>query len=61
MHLHPLGQPAGNAQAVPASGTAAEPVTTVAVPGRAAVPTAAQLAAIAGMLTGLWVAISPWS
>lgn len=60
MAAHPLHQPAGNAQAAPASGTAAEPVRTLSVPGRAAVPTAAQLVAIAGMLTGLWVAISPW-
>jgi hypothetical protein len=60
MHIHPLRQQAGNAQAVPASGTAAEPVTTLPVPGRAAVPAEAQLVAIAGMLTGLWVAISPW-
>jgi len=60
MQAHPLRQPAGNAQAVPTSGTAAEPVTTVSVPGRAAVPMAAQLVAMAGMLTGVWVAISPW-
>ena len=60
MHIHPLRQPAGDAQAVLASDTAAEPGTTVSAPGRAAVPTAAQLAATAGMLTGLWVAISPW-
>lgn len=60
MQAHPLRQPAGNAQAVPASGTAAEPVTTVSAPERAAAPMAAQLVAMVGMITGLWVAISPW-
>ncbi|MGH3254243.1 MAG: SPW repeat domain-containing protein [Streptosporangiaceae bacterium] len=60
MHVHPLRQPAGNAPAVPAVGTAAGPAATVSAAGRAAVPMAAQLAAMAGMLTGLWVAISPW-
>ena len=60
MHIRPLRQPAGSVQAVPASGTAAEPVTTLSVPGRAAVPTGPQRAAMTAMLTGLWVAISPW-
>lgn len=60
MQAHPLRKPAGHAQAVPAGGTAAEPVTTVSVPERAAALTAAQLVAMTGMLTGLWVAISPW-
>lgn len=62
MRAHPLRHTTGS-QAIPANGTGTEPVT----PGTAAEPTAfrspgvpVQLCAMAGMLTGLWVAISPW-
>ena len=64
MQAHPLHHRGGSPQAVPANGAAAEPVTPGSAAGRTAfrspVGTLAQLAAMAGMLTGLWVAISPW-
>ncbi len=58
MHL-PLHRTAGS-QAVPANGAGTEPVTPGAIPRRSTLSRPAQLAAMAGMLTGLWVAISPW-
>ena len=64
MQAHPLHHRGGSPQAVPANGATAEPVTPGSAAGRTAfrspAGTPAQLAAMAGMLTGLWVAISPW-
>lgn len=55
----PLHHTAGS-PAVPANGAGTEPVTPGAIPWRSTLGRPARLAAMAGMLTGLWVAISPW-
>lgn len=64
MQAHPLHRNGGSPQAVPASRASAESPTSgsaaerTTIRGLAGTPT--QLAAMVGMLTGLWVAISPW-
>lgn len=63
MHVHPLHRTA-DPQAVPANGAGTEPATarSAAVPmvSRGPLARPARFAATASMLTGLWVAISPW-
>ena len=63
MQARPLRHTAGS-QAVPARGAGTEPATDGYAAGRTAIRSPlgkpAQLAATAGMLTGLWAAISPW-
>jgi hypothetical protein len=63
METHPIHQTPTGPQTVPANGSAAGSVTSSSaaagtVSRQLAMP--AQLFAAAGLLTGLWVAISPW-
>jgi hypothetical protein len=64
MSAHPLHQPTSSPQVAPANRPGAEPATSNPAAERMALRNvlsmSAQPAAMAGMLTGLWVAISPW-
>jgi hypothetical protein len=62
MQLHHLRREPPSAQAVPGNGTASQamPMPGPARAGSAAPGMAAQLCVVAGILAGLWVAISPW-
>ena len=60
MQAHPLHQGAGSAQAAPGNGTRTETPGAGRTVSARAEGLAAGIAATAGMLAGLWVAISPW-
>ena len=62
MQLHHLRREPSGAQAVPGNGAASQamPVPGPARAGFAAPGMAVQACVMAGMLAGLWVAISPW-
>ena len=61
MHMHSLRRETPRVQAAPGNGTAGQamPVSSPS-PGPAAPGMAVQLCLMAGMLAGLWAAISPW-
>lgn len=63
MRAHLLRNTGSSPQTVPVNGAGAGPVTAGPADARAAFQSPAgmaQFAAVTGMLTGLWVAISPW-